>query len=52
MAKVCSIGRNRSQRCPEPVDREQHGSLVPAVTTADLDAALARRRDVRPLPFA
>jgi hypothetical protein len=34
----------------EPVDR-QHGVLVP-VTAEDLDAALARLRDVRPLPLA
>jgi predicted RNase H-like nuclease (RuvC/YqgF family) len=34
----------------EPVDRE-HGALVP-VTAADLDAALARLREVKPLPLA
>jgi hypothetical protein len=37
-------------RVAEPVDRG-HGALVPA-TAADLDAALARLREVRPLPLA
>lgn len=34
----------------EPVDRK-HGALVP-VMAEDLDAALARLREVRPLPLA